>query len=80
MPPSIRTYVRRIDGYMQKALHEAKVHTSWINPNAAYEEAVTKFVERVLEPTPRTRSCRSCANFKGPSHEPECGTRWRRCW
>ncbi len=25
--------MRRIDGYMQKALHEAKVHTSWINPN-----------------------------------------------
>ena len=34
------TFVARIQAYMKKALHEAKVHTSWINPNAAYDEAV----------------------------------------
>jgi (1->4)-alpha-D-glucan 1-alpha-D-glucosylmutase len=50
-PEEHETYVRRIDGYMQKALHEAKVHTSWVNPNNEYERAVTKFVERVLEHT-----------------------------
>jgi (1->4)-alpha-D-glucan 1-alpha-D-glucosylmutase len=43
-------YIRRIDAYMQKALHEAKFHTSWVNPNSEYEQAVTKFVERILEP------------------------------
>src|SRR5262245_36155027 len=35
--------------YAQKAIHEAKVHTSWINPNAAYDEGVNRFVTRVLD-------------------------------
>ena len=30
--------------YMEKATHEAKVHTSWINPNAEYDAAVREFV------------------------------------
>jgi (1->4)-alpha-D-glucan 1-alpha-D-glucosylmutase len=45
-----RTFIERVQAYMVKALHEAKVHTSWINPNAAYDDAVTKFVGRVLDP------------------------------
>jgi (1->4)-alpha-D-glucan 1-alpha-D-glucosylmutase len=40
--------VRRLTDYMTKAVREAKVHTSWVNPNVAYEAAVTSFVERVL--------------------------------
>ncbi len=43
------TFVKRIQEYMLKALHEAKVHTSWINPNAEYDEAVTEFVGRILD-------------------------------
>jgi (1->4)-alpha-D-glucan 1-alpha-D-glucosylmutase len=39
---------RRIAAYMQKAIKEAKVHTSWINPNEAYDSAVAGFVEQVL--------------------------------
>jgi (1->4)-alpha-D-glucan 1-alpha-D-glucosylmutase len=27
------TFIKRIQAYMMKALHEAKVHTSWINTN-----------------------------------------------
>lgn len=42
-------FVRRIQAYMVKALHEAKVHSSWINPNAAYDAAVERFVGRVLD-------------------------------
>ncbi len=34
---------------MLKAIHEAKVHTSWINPNKAYDEAVEEFVKRILD-------------------------------
>jgi (1->4)-alpha-D-glucan 1-alpha-D-glucosylmutase len=34
--------------YMQKALREAKVHTSWIHPDADYEAAIEKFVRGVL--------------------------------
>ena len=27
------SFVERIQAYMIKALHESKVHTSWVNPN-----------------------------------------------
>src|SRR6185312_9486314 len=33
-------YVERVTAYMRKAAREAKRHTSWINQNAAYEEAL----------------------------------------
>ena len=39
---------QRIEDYMLKAVKEAKVHTSWINPNREYEEAVRQFVQGVL--------------------------------
>jgi (1->4)-alpha-D-glucan 1-alpha-D-glucosylmutase len=42
-------FVQRIREYVQKAIHEAKVHTSWINPNPAYDEAVNRFVTGVLD-------------------------------
>jgi (1->4)-alpha-D-glucan 1-alpha-D-glucosylmutase len=35
---------------MLKVLREAKVHTSWINPNPAYEEAVQDYIARILDP------------------------------
>ncbi|MES4786204.1 MAG: hypothetical protein C4294_10685 [Nitrospiraceae bacterium] len=34
-----------------KALHEAKIHTSWVNPNQAYDRAVQKFIEAILDRT-----------------------------
>ena len=42
-------FVKRIQAYMLKALHEAKVHTSWINPNAEYDDAIQEFVGRILD-------------------------------
>ena len=65
-PDEHEAYVRRIDGYMQKALHEAKVHTSWVNPNSEYEEAVSKFVERVLEPSPANLFLQDLRQFQAP--------------
>ena len=41
--------VERIQAYLVKALHEAKVRTSWINPYEAYEDAVRQFVARILD-------------------------------
>ncbi len=35
---------------MTKALREAKLETSWTAPDAAYEEGVTQFVRRILDP------------------------------
>ena len=45
-----RAYTARIVTYMQKAMREAKVYTSWLNPSVRHEEAMTRFVETVLAP------------------------------
>ena len=42
-------YRERISAYMLKATKEAKVHTSWVNPNEAYDASVKNFVRQVLE-------------------------------
>lgn len=39
---------KRITAYMLKAIKEAKAHTTWTEPNAAYEEATESFVQSVL--------------------------------
>ena len=41
--------VGRIHGYMEKALREAKVNTSWINPNTEYEAAFHTFLDSILD-------------------------------
>jgi (1->4)-alpha-D-glucan 1-alpha-D-glucosylmutase len=43
-------FVARLERYMEKALKEAKLHTSWINPYDAYDQAVKRFVREVLRP------------------------------
>lgn len=40
--------VSRMKAYMNKALKEAKIYTSWINPSNDYDAAVEKFVEQTL--------------------------------
>ncbi|MFN2461481.1 MAG: malto-oligosyltrehalose synthase [Candidatus Velthaea sp.] len=42
-------YAGRIVAYMQKAQREAKLRTSWANPDSDYEAASSDFVRRVLE-------------------------------
>lgn len=44
-----RNFCDRIQAYMAKALKEAKIHTSWVNPNRAYDQAVRDFIEHILE-------------------------------
>jgi (1->4)-alpha-D-glucan 1-alpha-D-glucosylmutase len=41
-------FIKRIKEYMLKSMREAKVNTSWINPNALYEDAAALFIETVL--------------------------------
>ena len=43
-----RHFNDRIQAYMTKALKEAKIHTSWVNPNQAYDQAVRDFIEHIL--------------------------------
>ncbi len=40
--------VNRMQAFMGKALREAKVHTSWVNPSNEYDAAVEKFVRQTL--------------------------------
>jgi (1->4)-alpha-D-glucan 1-alpha-D-glucosylmutase len=35
----------RVESYMKKAVHEAKVHTSWANSDATYNTAIENFVK-----------------------------------
>lgn len=44
-------YVQRIHTYMEKAVREAKLHTSWISPNCAYERALHLFIDGLLQPS-----------------------------
>ena len=48
-------YVARIQAYMAKALHEAKVNTSWIQPNEKWDTATCEFVAHILEPGPKNK-------------------------
>ena len=48
-PGEYDAFVERVRAYVLKALHEAKVHTSWINPNGAYDEAVLQFLTSILD-------------------------------
>ncbi len=45
---ALAAYRQRIEAYMIKAVREAKVHSSWINVNEAYEHAVREFVRGLL--------------------------------
>jgi (1->4)-alpha-D-glucan 1-alpha-D-glucosylmutase len=42
-------FVARIEAFMLKAAREAQVHTSWVNPNPAYEDALQQFVRAALD-------------------------------
>ena len=48
-------YVERIQAYMAKALHEAKINTSWIQPNEEWDAAMRDFVAKILDDSPRNR-------------------------
>ncbi len=57
-PPDAEEHQRiieQVQGYMDKAIHEAKVRTSWISPNADYDAAVREFVAGVLTDSPKNR-------------------------
>ena len=43
-------YAERVDAALLKSVRESKVVTSWIQPNAAYEAALTQFIKELLAP------------------------------
>jgi (1->4)-alpha-D-glucan 1-alpha-D-glucosylmutase len=54
-PSATPDYVERIQTYTAKALHEAKINTSWIQPNEEWDAAMHDFVAKILDPSPRNK-------------------------
>jgi len=61
---SLEEVKTRMIGYMWKAGKEAKVHTSWINPNNSYDMAVEKFIDKALKPSQSNRFLDSFIAFQ----------------
>jgi (1->4)-alpha-D-glucan 1-alpha-D-glucosylmutase len=57
-------YTRRLQEYMQKALKEAKLHTSWISPDEEYERAVSDFIAALLDPARSSDFLRDFEEFQ----------------
>jgi (1->4)-alpha-D-glucan 1-alpha-D-glucosylmutase len=47
--PEEDNYLTRFNDYMLKSIREAKVHTSWADPQETYEKAVEDFVKHILQ-------------------------------
>ena len=60
-----RDFEPRIQAFVGKALCEAKVHSSWINPDAEYEAAVAGFVAKLLDPTASPEFLADLTGFVG---------------
>jgi (1->4)-alpha-D-glucan 1-alpha-D-glucosylmutase len=43
-------YPQRVKQYIQKAVREAKIHSNWVNPCEAYENACFHFLDTLLDP------------------------------
>jgi (1->4)-alpha-D-glucan 1-alpha-D-glucosylmutase len=54
----------RVGAYMLKAGREAKVHSSWINPNIEYEDGTQGFVRALLSPEPANLFLRDFLPFQ----------------
>jgi (1->4)-alpha-D-glucan 1-alpha-D-glucosylmutase len=54
-PVPASDYVERIQGYMTKALKEAKINTSWIQPNEEWDVAMHDFIAKILNSSPRNK-------------------------
>ena len=48
---SYQEFTERMQIYMTKALREAKVHTSWLNPDESYESGIQNFIAAILTRT-----------------------------
>lgn len=51
---ALAVYRQRITDYMIKAVREAKQYSSWVNPDTAYEQAVSRFVACCLNDPQRS--------------------------
>jgi len=54
----------RVKEYMLKAMREAKVHTSWINPDSLHEDAALYFIDSILTPSSHNSFIEDFAAFQ----------------
>jgi (1->4)-alpha-D-glucan 1-alpha-D-glucosylmutase len=59
-------FVKRIQQYMDKAVKEAKLNTSWINVNEAHDNALRAFIKRTLEISPVNKFLDNFREFHRP--------------
>jgi len=58
------SFKERIKTTMIKSIREAKIHTAWIKPDSAYEEAVQDFIEGILNPSPENSFFQEFLDFQ----------------
>jgi (1->4)-alpha-D-glucan 1-alpha-D-glucosylmutase len=56
-------FIARIQQYMLKALKEAKVNSSWVEPNVEWENATLEFTAAILDPEKGKRFLRAFEPF-----------------
>lgn len=57
-------FKKRINDYLVKALREAKVNSSWINPNTNYENILKSFIDAILNDTRRNKFLKDFLAFQ----------------
>jgi (1->4)-alpha-D-glucan 1-alpha-D-glucosylmutase len=63
-PEDRKAFVERIKQYAAKALAEAKVNLSWINPDPDYVKAVHSFIDAILMPNEKGKEPQFVASLK----------------
>ena len=64
-PSELIDLTARLQAYLQKALREGKVYSSWINPNRPYEEAAERFISGALDNSRDNPFLRQVSDFVG---------------
>ncbi len=71
-PAAVRAWLERIAGWQRKALREAKLRTSWTDPDPAYEEAAQACLDALDpdagDPRPLEALARLAAPLVAPGH------------
>jgi (1->4)-alpha-D-glucan 1-alpha-D-glucosylmutase len=63
-PVAFEAFRLRLEAAMVKTMREARINTSWVDPDAAYEDAVLAFVRRALDVSRTNRFLESFAAFE----------------
>ena len=63
-PAEMGTFQERLQGALVKAWREAKVHSSWSNPDNEYEAAVAEFTATILTPGSENRFLSDFTQFQ----------------